>query len=790
MENAKKLSKEMLQNISSYDNKIKTIELFVDSVRKNPGEYLSSTGNEGWMNCIREVVQNGTDEIQRTVSPCDTVWVEYFEGTHRCIVKDNGRGIPVHDMIRVYSREHTSTNYDKEEGNYPSGLHGVGAKCVNAVSTRFSVTSYTYNTKEGFIKGHIDFSEGKPLKKYKGEAKIEKNKEQLHGTIVDFEPDFSIMGDITIRCEDVLMFMENLVPLLNIGAKMEFIGHKIDGKTVLHKSIINQDGTLTYLIRMTQKPLIKPIHVFEDTGIMKVDTYFTFVADVNSSSNVLTFANMTPVNTNLSTPSRGFIKGVQDFFRNYMNKVYLAANKRSKLEATSGDVSTGLVAACTAAHMNVMFDGQAKNVCKNADLEPFVRDATYKTLQHWSKTNPEDLQKLCSFFKDVATARSRADRERDNISKKYKNDDFTKLPKGFIKAENKDGLELFIVEGLSASSPCEYGRDSKSQAIFAIRGKMPNAFSTTKEKFLNNEEVKGIIGILGAGYGKNFDISKCPYDKIIILADADPDGLHIRTLVLKFLLLYCRPLIEEGRVYCGLSPLYHINKDTKNWRYFIDKQDVIDYVRKEFVKSYEIKHFRTKEKFTPSQISHLIDLNENYDILMNHIANTYAIHPILLEDIVISRDFGFKQFKTSIEKKYPYLKVQQRKGITILEGLADDGQSGEQTVLLTPSFVQAISPLFPYIDNSEKRYLMNGKKVGLYEVISTFRANEPKNMERAKGLGALNSREIGISTLSKDNRKLLRYTANDINKEISDMRKINDDKYSLIKGVDISQYEF
>ena len=148
------------------------------------------------------------------------------------------------------------------------------------------------------------------------------------------------------------------------------------------------------------------------------------------------------------------------------------------------------------------------------------------------------------------------------------------------------------------------------------------------------------------------------------------------------------------------------------------------------------------------------------------------------------------EIANQLEKKYPYLKVHQRKGITILEGLADDGQSGEQTVLLTPSFVQAISPLFPYIDNSEKRYLMNGKKVGLYEVISTFRANEPKNMERAKGLGALNSREIGISTLSKDNRKLLRYTANDINKEISDMRKINDDKYSLIKGVDISQYEF
>ena len=517
------LSKEMLKNMAAYDSKIKTIELFVDSVRKNPGEYLSSIGDEGWMNCIREVVQNGTDEIQRTISPCDTVWVEYFEGIHRCIVKDNGRGIPVNDIIRVFSREHTSTNYEKAKGNYPSGLHGVGAKCVNAVSSRFTVQSYTFNDKDGYVSGQVEFSEGKPLPKYKGKSVKGKNSKHLHGTIVDFEPDFSIMGKITIKCEDVLMFLENLVPLLNLGAKIDFTGHKANGKTVIHKALQNVDGTLTYLVKMTQKPLIKPIRIFNDTGIMKCDIAMTYIADLNSSSNVVTFANMTPVNTALSTPSRGFFRGVQDFFRNYMNKVYLAANKRSKLECTNGDVLTGLTAACTAAHMDVMFDGQAKNVCKNADLEPFVEEVVFKALQQWSKTNPDDLQKICSFFKDVATARTRADREKTAIGKKYNNNDFTKLPKGFVKAEAKEHLELFIVEGLSASSPCELGRNSINQAIFAIRGKMPNAFSTSREKFLGNEEVKAIIGILGAGYGKNFDISKCPYDKIIILADADPD---------------------------------------------------------------------------------------------------------------------------------------------------------------------------------------------------------------------------------------------------------------------------
>jgi len=532
----KEISKEFLQNMDSYTKGIKTIELFVDSVRQNPGEYLSSIGNEGWMNGIREVIQNGTDEIQRGFAT--EVWVEYDERTKGCIVRDNGRGCPVDDLVRIFSREHTSTNYTKEKGNYPSGLHGVGAKCTNAVSSVFEVESHTYNKKDGFVTGIIEFSEGKPLPKYKKGPEKKPNKTQEHGTIVRFIPDFTIMGNITITCEDVLMFLENLVPLLNPGAKIDFIGHKpkANGKElVIHKELTNVDGTLTYLIRMTKKPMIKPIMIFQDTGIMKADIAMVFIGDAKASPNVITFANMTPVNTVESTPSKGFMRGVQDFFKNYMNKIYLA-NTRSKLEATNGDVTTGLVAAVSSCHMEVMFDGQAKNVCKNEDLEPFVHDVTVEALQQWSKSNPDDLQKICAFLKEVALARSRADKEIDKVNKKYNNGDFTKLPKGYVKAENKEHLELFIVEGLSASSPCETARDCTFQAIYAIRGKMPNAFSTPKAKFLENEEVKGILSIIGAGCGKNFDISKCPFDKIIILADADSDRINTNCRLIRKLI--------------------------------------------------------------------------------------------------------------------------------------------------------------------------------------------------------------------------------------------------------------
>ena len=777
-----KLTKEQIQAIKDYGNQITTIELFVDSVRKNPGEYLSSTGNEGWFNALREMIQNATDEEDRQISSCDWVAVHFNEITQGLKVQDNGRGIPKKDAVRVFSREHTSTNFNKVKGEYPSGLHGVGVKCTNAVSSRFTIIASILG------KGYkMEFSEGKPLKQYKdGPKDCKANFHQ--GTLVEALPDVSIMGVTTITCQDIINLLEGIVPLMHIGARVEFFGTLRDGR-VIHKDIVNQDGVATFLIKKSIKPFIKPIIIAYDNGEMKAEIAMTYVCDLNRSADITTFANKTPVNTMLSTPSKGFIKGVSEFFRDYMNQIFLANNKR--IEATSSDVTTGLVAVCAAYHWNVMFDSQAKNVCKNEELEPFVKDLVKQSLQEWIKTNPDDLTKLCNFFKDAAVARTKADRERQIVSKKYKTDDFTELPKGFVKAERKDNLELFIVEGLSASSPCETSRDSLYQSIYPIRGKLPNAFDTTREKFLANQEVKDMLSILGGGVGKNFDISKCKYEKIIIMTDADYDGFHIRVLLLSFLLMYCRPLVEEGRVYAALSPLYHLNKGTKNWKYFTDMSDVNKYVKKEFCKNYTI--YCNKKLLSPAQINILIDKNLPYLELMYKISNNYTIYPVLLEDIIINRTKSFKEFKKSIEKKYKYINVEKKQDSLVITGLVSDENSGytkDQMIILNDRIFNAFSPLFPFVDNTPTSYVMNGMKVGLYEILNTFENAKPKNMERAKGLGALNAYEIGVSTLSPANRKLLRYTTKDIMNAIEEIRRINSNRYSLIEGVDISSYEF
>lgn len=264
-------------------------------------------------------------------------------------------------------------------------------------------------------------------------------------------------------------------------------------------------------------------------------------------------------------------------------------------------------------------------------------------------------------------------------------------------------------------------------------------------------------------------------------------GYHIRTLVLKFLLLYCKPLIEYGRLYIGLSPLYHIDKGKKTWTYHIDKDDFNKYVRDQFYKNNKIQHGSDKKDFSRTELLSLIINNRDYKSYMDTIATNNAIHPILLEDILINRKESFNKIKNFIEKKYPYLHVYMKNNNILIDGIAFDAT---QAIVLNNFLLSSCSILTSFLDKSEKRYYINGKLVGLYEILDIYTQSEPKNIERAKGIGALNSYELGYSTLDPKNRKLLRYTTTDIIKEIETMRKINDDKFTLIKDLDLSQYDF
>ena len=252
-------------------------------------------------------------------------------------------------------------------------------------------------------------------------------------------------------------------------------------------------------------------------------------------------------------------------------------------------------------------------------------------------------------------------------------------------------------------------------------------------------------------------------------------------------MLYCRPLIENGRVYAALSPLYHVSKGTHQWQYYTDRDDFIRYVQNDFYSKHTLIHQAKKSPFTKTDLTSLVVNNSNYDIMLEKIADNYAIYPALLEDLMLLRTSPFATLKKNLERKYPYIKVSQEKGQAVIDGIVNDVS---HLFAFNQNLVNACSPILPYIDRSEKRYLLDGQKVGLYELIKTYRQSEPKNIERAKGLGSLNAAEIGYSTLDPARRKLIRYTTQDIEKEIEEMRIVNDDQFQLIKDLDISQYEF
>ena len=504
------LSQEMIDNIQAYSNKIETIEDYVAAVRQTIGYHIGSAGTKGHIALIREIAQNGFDEAIKVDSPCNYVRLEFDERNLQAIVTDNGRGIPFDKLVNVFSAAYTSSNYTKAENEYSSGINGSGAKICMALSSYFRAESYILGKAMYIeaIEGHLTTKEPIPIK----------NPEIQQGTRVTFIPSFEAMGEMHTTCEDIYDLFFTLFPLLPIGTTVEFVGIDKDGKIKYNETRVNQDGIVAHLIDSTTSPLIAPVMFMDDNGTTKAEIAFTYDTSDLGSEMIASYSNFCI--TIGGTHKDGFIDGICTYFRNYMNKIYLG--EKSKVIIVNNDIKTGLRAIVNAAHLHPTFNAQAKEILTNEDMYYFVKNLTMRSLDDWVKTNPGPLQKLCKFYKDVAESRMKSDEAKIKISTKYQTSLVTGKPKKYVPASGKEHLELIIVEGDSACGSAKLSRDSTHQAIFPIRGKIPNACDTTKVKFLGNEEIASIITIIGGGYGKSFDISKVPFEKVIIMSDADP----------------------------------------------------------------------------------------------------------------------------------------------------------------------------------------------------------------------------------------------------------------------------
>lgn len=450
------LSKEMIQSIDNYSNDIKTLKDFVTAVRTRPGMYIGPIGNRGLLNMMREIFQNCIDQIMDSTSPANWFSFYYNEQTLEVIVEDNGKGFPFNDIIRILTSQHTSKNFEKKPGEYSSGMNGVGSKIVNALSEKFTAESYRYDgtaVKVNFVKGYP---------KTKEPVKIP-NKNNKQGSRISFVPDPDILGSMNLEWKTVYSLIKNIMSLTPIGSVCDFSAVDITGKQY-SEHIVNKDGLITNLIMNVKNPMVKPIVLALDDGIHKLEAAFVYDAggdDGPDDISVTSFCNFCPSH---GTHVDGTVDGICRWFSMYMNNIYLANQKaKEKTKVLPIDIKSGLTIFISAAHLEPVFTGQAKEILSNEDMNGFCKEVAMKGLDEWSKHNPQDLARLAKFFKEIADLRMKQEAGKAKIATKYAKNPVTNLPRKYIRPLTNKHNELIIVEGDSALGKAQEDRDPNTQ---------------------------------------------------------------------------------------------------------------------------------------------------------------------------------------------------------------------------------------------------------------------------------------------------------------------------------------
>lgn len=787
------MAKNNIENIKNYAKEIETLKDFVTAVRKLPGMYIGRKGNDGFLNMIREVYQNSIDEMMKDSSPCDRVSVSYNEITKEVIVSDNGRGIPFSLLDKIFSNQHTSSNYTKKKGEYSSGLHGVGAKVTNALSEYFIAESYI-NIPGTCDARRIEFYDG--YVSDKGVYKIPNNGKQ--GTIVRFKVSEEVMGKITLPASHVLELVQGILYLTKIGSIVEFSYTDKNNKS--HSTVlVNEKGIESIIEKVYYNqatPLIEPIKINDDTGFMKADIRIVFDSK-GTTNGIIGYSNYCP--TSGGTHMDGLIEGTVRYFRDYMNKIYLKdsnSKRKNKITISAVDIKTGLISIISSAHLNPIFTGQAKDILSNEDMFGYVKDLTMNALAEWSSANSSDLLKVCKHLKSLAEIRLMSEGEKVKLADRYKSSTLSKgLPDKYVPPTGNKNLELIICEGDSAAGSFKNSRCHERQGIFPIRGKIKNAIGSNRKDVLKNAEVAGILSIIGANCGtKNFDINKVKWDKIIFATDADADGGHISCLLLNMILMYCPELIEAGKVYKAIPPLYGIEQSKNKTIYLVDNKAYLDHVHKIFVKDNNLCNHEGI-KLDKAKVSDLLYTNIDYTFYVNKVAKAYSVNPRLLELMcIVNIENGFKFDKktlTKVDKKiksmFRFVKTELINDRLFVSGLIDNKTN---TLYMNDQLISACEEILVALHQNPYIFTLNDEMVTLYQLMDMFDKLKPKNITRYKGLGEMNPDKLAESTLHPDmNRTLIRYTMSSAKTEIDTIIGFENNKKEIIKDVKIDRHD-
>ena len=572
----------------------------LEAVRKRPGMYIGSTGPRGLHHLVYEIVDNAIDEA--LAGFCDTIDVRLLPG-NMVYVSDNGRGIPVGVQHKtglpavtvVFTILHAGGKFGGGSYKVSGGLHGVGASVVNALSTWLEVEVVS----EGILYFQR-FERGKAVTELENRGPAPEGR--TRGTVVRFQADPEIFKETTVYEYDVLQKRLREQAFLNAGVNIQLT----DQRPPEDRPESEQDREIpyanTYCYEGGVSSFVEYINTTKSADVIHPDViHFAAAAEDGNSTaeiamqytdsyqeQILSFANNIHT-TDGGTHEDGFKRSLTRVMNDYARKYNIL--KENDKNLSGEDVREGLTCIISVKLKEAQFEGQTKAKLGNTEMSSLVSSLVYKNMMTYLEENPATARTIFDKALSASRAREAARKARD-LARRKNALESTTLPGKLADCQSRDveETEIYIVEGDSAGGSAKGGRDRKFQAILPLWGKMLNVEKARLDKVYSNEKLMPVVMALGTGIGEDFDLSKLRYGKIIIMADADVDGSHIRTLLLTFFFRFMRPLVEEGHVYLAQPPLFRITKGKRHYYAFSDPQR--DQIMAELGSGYEIQRYK------------------------------------------------------------------------------------------------------------------------------------------------------------------------------------------------------
>ena len=789
----------------------------LEAVRKKPGMYIGGTDERALHHCVSEVLDNSVDE--HLANFCSRIEVNiHVDGS--ISIRDNGRGIPVdiHPTYKIPGVEmvlttlHSGGKYGQGGYKFSGGTHGVGAKCVNAVSEWFEV-----EVSRGGSVHHMKFERGKTVKKLEVIGKASGT-----GTYISFKPDAEIFKETTVFVSARISQRLRELAFLNSGLEIIFTDERPSEPKP--ERYFYKDGVEEFVKQINQgkTPLHpKPIRFVKETKLQLDDKpaeiHCEVVLQYNDTYNdqVMCYTN-TIHNPDGGTHLSGFRSALTRAINQFSKANNLLKDKDPQI--TGDDVREGLAAVISIKHSDPKFESQTKVKLLSPEVESVVGSVTYEGLMQYFETNLSIAKKIVDKALNGARAREAARKARETVRKGALHGGG--LPGKLADCSERDPAltELYIVEGDSAGGSAKQGRDRRFQAILPLRGKLINTEKARLDKVLANEEIRTLITACGTGIGEGdeavggFNAAKARYHKIIIMTDADVDGSHIRTLLLTFLYRQMKGLIERGYIYIAQPPLYKIKR--KKREQYVDNDDQLNRILLE-LGSEDIVLTRLNDGhiFAPAQIEQIVEnlalleklgggvtrygasLPEYLDTqdpttraLPRYVARiregNKESHEFLHDEHARAKFLDAHKLNADLTDQIeppapgadplaPAAPAEKKtfatqKRVTIHEIF----ESTEMTKLLVAlaktglditTLTPTVTPRYTITENVGQKSENKTELFGPLDIVTTIRVNGRKGLsiQRYKGLGEMNPKQLFETTMDPDKRRLLKVSIDD-----------------------------